>query len=273
MAFLPIVRDFFDGPLWSEPRKFSKAEAWIDLLVSAAYEDTEWVGEGIRIRLRKGDLIASTRYLAGRWQWHRTQVRRFLEALEKEGKLTQVSVPECAQVGALLSLSDYEGYTIGRTRSVPTSVSKAVPKTNNREGNKSKKLPGVEIDEEMWKTINRLTGLVATLLYVPDRIEPRPGAEEQDQRKLSEWLQQGRSVSDIEAAIRGAALMRDRGLLAYMVRPGEKATLAILDTQHNGRPLWSVAVDTHFQEEGRRLATKTGMMTIQDVLKRASGET
>jgi hypothetical protein len=111
--FLPVCRTLFNHPFWKEKREFSKLEAWLDLIVSARFEETETTEliDGKMISWTRGQLPASIRYLAQRWQWGNTKVSNFLRLLEKEQMIDRLSV----KGQTILLLKNYENYN-GRHR-------------------------------------------------------------------------------------------------------------------------------------------------------------
>lgn len=86
-GFLPLNRRVFEHYLWCEDRDFSKFEAWLDLLQSARFEDSEtkqMIG-GRLMTWKRGQLPASIGYLRKRWGWTSDKrVRTFLDLLESD---------------------------------------------------------------------------------------------------------------------------------------------------------------------------------------------
>jgi hypothetical protein len=106
--FIPISRKFFDHPLWREERTFSKAEAWLDLIASARFEEskaTELIGNKL-ISWSRGQLPVSLRYLAKRWEWSKNKVDDFLKLLENMMMIERWIVDG----QTILSLKNYETY-------------------------------------------------------------------------------------------------------------------------------------------------------------------
>src|SRR5882672_5928379 len=83
-GFFPLHRKFFDHWLWSESRVFSRAEAWIDLMAMAAISDCKRTSNGITYDLKRGQVIASERFLAKRWRWSRSKYRSFISTLKHD---------------------------------------------------------------------------------------------------------------------------------------------------------------------------------------------
>lgn len=89
-GFLKLYRKFFTHFLWEEKRVLSKAEAWIDLLITARYKNNpgKKIINGKMFTWERGQLIASVRYLQNRWQWKSTSnVERFLKMLVSENMI------------------------------------------------------------------------------------------------------------------------------------------------------------------------------------------
>ncbi len=79
-------RGWFDHPTFkAEP--FTEREAWAWLISEAAYrEHTRRVGNFV-VRLERGQLAASLRFLASKWQWLPARVDRFLKRLKTEAMI------------------------------------------------------------------------------------------------------------------------------------------------------------------------------------------
>ena len=90
MGYFLLHRRFFEHPLWTEKREFSKAEAWIDLIEQARWKDeeTSLMHNGQIVKWGRGQLVASVRFLRDRWKWRsNNKVTRFLDLLEKENMI------------------------------------------------------------------------------------------------------------------------------------------------------------------------------------------
>lgn len=108
--YIPISRKLFDHVFFSEERTFSKFEAWIDLLQEARYELKEGkrlVG-GKVIKIKRGEIPASLRFLAERWKWSRNKVDSFLKLLESEQMITKRTAEGTAQT--VISICKYDTY-------------------------------------------------------------------------------------------------------------------------------------------------------------------
>ena len=106
--FLPINRKFFEHPFWKDERSYSRAEAWLDLIVLARFEEspaTDIIGN-VELSWNRGQLPATIRYLAERWQWSRTKVSNFLTLLQKLNMIERSIV----HGQTIISITNYELY-------------------------------------------------------------------------------------------------------------------------------------------------------------------
>jgi len=74
--------------LYQEKRRFSRFEAWIDLLLMVNHEDAKVVLGNEIIDVKRGQRITSIRQLCERWGWSNTKVIQFLKLLQSDGMVT-----------------------------------------------------------------------------------------------------------------------------------------------------------------------------------------
>ena len=86
-GYIMLSRKFFANPLWVEPREYSRAEAWLDLIQAAGIEERVIILDGRAIETRRGELAASRRFLENRWRWSAGKVTRFLDMLKSQGMI------------------------------------------------------------------------------------------------------------------------------------------------------------------------------------------
>lgn len=81
-GFIPIRRTLFDHFLFKEKRIFSRFEAWLDLIQLASFKDENSdIVAGKLVTKDRGEVVASLRYLATRWNWSMHKVSNYLELL------------------------------------------------------------------------------------------------------------------------------------------------------------------------------------------------
>ena len=105
-SFLMLARRIFGHHFWLETRTFSRAEAWLDLLQTAAYAPHKRMISGHIMEIPRGGLVASVRWLSDRWKWSNTKVCLFLDVLEEENMITR----EKRHGNTLLSICKYDAY-------------------------------------------------------------------------------------------------------------------------------------------------------------------
>ncbi|WP_060679602.1 hypothetical protein [Virgibacillus halodenitrificans] len=86
-GWIKLYRDIKDHWIYQESRKFSKYEAWLDMLMSANYKDNKFVLGNELIEVKRGQFVTSIRRLCNEWDWSNTKVVQFLELLQKDGMI------------------------------------------------------------------------------------------------------------------------------------------------------------------------------------------
>lgn len=87
-GWVSIYRKFQEHEFWLEPRKFSKAEAWLYLIFQANHKGKKWFCGSELVFVERGSLITSMVKLSEKWKWDRRTVKKFLEYLESSKMCT-----------------------------------------------------------------------------------------------------------------------------------------------------------------------------------------
>lgn len=114
-GYLPIWRKFFEEhPFWQEKRKFSKAEAWLDILRNVHFKDQpqERLIGGKLITVNYGECVMTTRYCASQWGWTQSSASRFVAILKKTG---QIRVRNDSGVNVII-VSNFSKYDIRKIK-------------------------------------------------------------------------------------------------------------------------------------------------------------
>jgi len=85
-GYLPLWRRFKNHPLWKERRVYSKAEAWIDILFEARWQDhpnTTIIGNKTLV-CNYGEILYSLDTWAERWRWSKSRVKRVFVLFEQQ---------------------------------------------------------------------------------------------------------------------------------------------------------------------------------------------
>jgi len=80
-GWIKLFRQLRDHCLWIGER-FSKGQAFVDLLLMAGYADREVMMGTTVVPVKRGEILTSQVRLAERWQWNRRTVARFLAGLQ-----------------------------------------------------------------------------------------------------------------------------------------------------------------------------------------------
>src|SRR5690606_18123909 len=90
-GWIRLHRKIQDHWLYKEKRKFSRFEAWIDLLMMANHKDNKFLLGNELIEVNRGQLVTSELKLMERWSWGKSKLRDFLKLLEEDGMIVRKS--------------------------------------------------------------------------------------------------------------------------------------------------------------------------------------
>lgn len=88
-GWIKLHRQILDNEIWDDGEPFSKAHAWIDLLLTANHESRRIIFDGNLVEVKRGQKITSVRILGERWHWSAQKVLRFLKMLEALQMITR----------------------------------------------------------------------------------------------------------------------------------------------------------------------------------------
>lgn len=91
--------------LWQN-EKFTKGQAWVDLLLWAAHTPNKVLMKGTLIPVARGEQIRSQVTLAKAWGWDRKTVSRFLKLLEKDDMI----VTRVDHLTSYISICNYDAF-------------------------------------------------------------------------------------------------------------------------------------------------------------------
>lgn len=90
-GFIKLYRQVQDHWIYDEKRKFSKYEAWLDMLMMANHKEAKFVLGNELVELKKGEFVTSELKLMERWDWGKAKLRSFLDLLEKDEMIVKKS--------------------------------------------------------------------------------------------------------------------------------------------------------------------------------------
>ena len=105
-GWIKIHRSITNHWLYTEKRKFSKFEAWNDILLNVNYLETKTIIKGKLYEIKRGQSILSLESWAKRWNWDKSSVRRFFSLLEKDSMIELKS----DNITTQLTVCKYDSY-------------------------------------------------------------------------------------------------------------------------------------------------------------------
>ncbi len=114
LGWISLHRKIQNNFLWKDGRVFSKAEAWIDILMEVQHspDQTKTMIKNTIITCDRGQSIKSIQTWADRWTWTRSAVQRYLQLLKREGMLTTENLTKTIR----LSVCNYSTYQMERIK-------------------------------------------------------------------------------------------------------------------------------------------------------------
>lgn len=106
-GWIKVHRQLQDCPIWYGER-FSKGQAWVDLLLLANHRDKKILFNGEFVTIKKGQYLTSMVKLAEKWKWSRPTVSKFLKLLESD-KMISLTVDN---VKTLITIEKYSVYQL-----------------------------------------------------------------------------------------------------------------------------------------------------------------
>ena len=159
-GWIKLYRKLSQSDFWLS-EKFSRPQAWIDLLLLANHAPGYIRKRGIKIIIKRGEIGYSERELAKRWHWSRGKVRRYLCELKSDSKIEIKTVPQTVpqndpqtvpqnkNVTTVIHVIKYKLYQTNEPQTVPQSDPKAghqtVPEQEEEEDKKN------NIKEKIYK--------------------------------------------------------------------------------------------------------------------------
>lgn len=138
---IALARSVWDHPvLTGEP--FTKREAWVWLISSAAWRRTNIKGASGPIALTRGEFSFSVRFLAERWGWSKSRVDRFLDTLADQDMVRDVSRDD-TKVYFICKYNDFQFATMsnGTADGTGAGTGAGQQRDKEKEGKKGRKPP------------------------------------------------------------------------------------------------------------------------------------
>jgi DNA replication protein DnaD len=86
-GWIKLHRKIQDHWIYQEKRKFSRYEAWLDMIMMANHKGNRFLHGSELVEVERGQFITSELKLMDRWDWGKNKLRLFLDLLEKDGMI------------------------------------------------------------------------------------------------------------------------------------------------------------------------------------------
>jgi len=106
-GYIKLWRKIWSHKFFHEKRKFSRFEAWIDLIMLANGKDKEIIFDGKPLLIKRGQFLTSQRRLADRWRWSKTKTRDFLKLSQKHDHSIGIFSDRKKSIITILNYSKY----------------------------------------------------------------------------------------------------------------------------------------------------------------------
>jgi hypothetical protein len=110
-GYIKLWRKFRDNPLWREKRKFSRVEAFLDMLLSANGMTKTVMFDGRPLLIKRGQLLTSERKLKDRWGWSKTKTRLFLFYCQNSDRSIKVNSDHKKTIITIINYGVYNPLT------------------------------------------------------------------------------------------------------------------------------------------------------------------
>jgi hypothetical protein len=109
-GWIKLHRQFREHKFWPKRRRYSMLEAWLDLLMSANWQDSKVMRGYQLIDVKRGQVFTSAVALAKRWKWNRKSIVLFLNLL-KADTMADIKTSKGRDTGyTLITILNYEKY-------------------------------------------------------------------------------------------------------------------------------------------------------------------
>jgi len=143
-GYFIIYREIFSHPIFA-PEPFTEREAWVWMICTAAWQPCAIrVGSSV-VNIKRGELVHSTRFLARKWRWSESRVRRFLKRLQGDAMIDAILTRQTTH----LTICNYDKYqnmrrSDRRNFDAASDANKKETKEPNKKGTTSpKKAPAL----------------------------------------------------------------------------------------------------------------------------------
>lgn len=130
---------------FSEP---DKALAFIDLVLSASFDDGTVMIKGRTYAVKRGQFLVAQTTLQKRWKWSQNKVKRFLNLLKNE-RMVDLETDERTSIITICNYMDYQSGERADGRTIGRPSERAVERATNEQSNDIKRSKELQEGEEV----------------------------------------------------------------------------------------------------------------------------
>ncbi len=218
VGYIRLHRQIQDHPIWTRgPASFG--QAWVDLLMLAAWEPHSVHIKGETMLVERGDVVTSIRFLMKRWTWGSKKTQLFVRCLERDQMVSQKRHGSGRGSPSVFSIVNYDTYQAdddsgstvqGTDRSTVRArlghETKKVKKVKNKDTNSPldgfeqfwkayPKRKAKDAAEKAWRTVGAGNGLLPAILAAVETQKSSVDWKREDGRFIpypATWLNQRR---------------------------------------------------------------------------------
>jgi DNA replication protein DnaD len=204
-GYILIHRSLGDHWLWEEKRVFSRAEAWLDMLMECNHSERDVLIGGMLIKCKRGESLNSISTWAERWKWNKSKVVRFFVLLENENMIQQMPSPKSKHI----RVCKYDSYQANRNGDEIKTKSKRnqneIKTKTNKQLKQLKQLETIKSSNELPHKSNAFKETWADWIQHRKEIKkPLTHTTIQRQFKELEDLTEKESIARIEQSIKNS---------------------------------------------------------------------
>ena len=128
-GYIRFHRSIFSHHFFA-PEPYTEREAWTWLIAEAAWKPCTVRVRQSMVEIGRGELIYSTRFLAKKWRWDRSHVRRFIARLIAEKMVDPQLNPQLTHKPTHLTICNYDKFQTERPTTDPQTDPLNDPKKN-----------------------------------------------------------------------------------------------------------------------------------------------
>lgn len=191
--------------MWTS-EKFTRGQAWVDLILLANHEKGFIRKHGVRIELERGDIGWSKLKLAERWGWSRGKVDRFILELKRDNR---IDIKQDNKISTVISIKNYDLYQSKGQQTGQQIEQQTGNKQDTNKKNKKNKNINININGDKK---NRLVDLIL------DSFEKRYGFKPTDKypRRIAWNIIQKFKTFAKKSGVKPTDEILERGIIKFL---------------------------------------------------------